>query len=408
MPHMGVVGTGPVGLAMAHQAKLKGFDVTLFGNDNGQALPELAWRFRPTHPAAAAFWTPFCSGVTPEIEGAMSKLTLKFYHDLVKQPVVSGSKDHGVRLRVLEQHFVADHVVVPPWKDHEGLKFKRSQNTLRFTEHTVVEKCGLPSETAPQKVVRIRREFSYTAPVIQVDLFIPWYLNMLRTDLGIKYTEVSHPFVGTARLPTPSIAECQSKWRELLHDHQIDYLVICTGIGTYFGEIVQKADNFIPKKGVVAHLPIIPPENLPVILFEGAFFDNDTLYMVPLVQRLLLGGTVHTVTQDYCDGSWEVTAAEKDAILARAKQFLPREYKRLLTPTAIDQLQWQAGVRPMISNSGPICRHSHTLSAFYQSNDKPQIYLNFGHGGSGFTFCHDTAQLILEQIENQHFHPPQT
>jgi len=65
-----------------------------------------------------------------------------------------------------------------------------------------------------------------------------------------------------------------------------------------------------------------------------------------------------------------------------------------------EQITWMAGVRPKLRN-GPIVVESDVLSDFISSPSTPYktlVFLHYGHGGSGFTMCHDSAEQVVNEL----------
>jgi glycine/D-amino acid oxidase-like deaminating enzyme len=390
--HIGVVGAGPVGLALADAASTRGYPVTLIEPDLTTLASDAALVCRPTHPAAAAFWTPFCSGVTPEMEAALSVKSLEFYHRILHE-----HKPPGLAIRRLQQHFVANTVVFPAWSRLPQLKFRKNSKKCPHVAHEVQDFPTILQRVGTEQV-RTRLEFSYSAPVVQVDRFLAWYRDYILQRPGVQLATAPGGMVG------PSNVAGGAQWRTFLANHRIDRLVLCTGVGTFFGGVVsQDGEYFSPRKGVVAHLPVRPQKDSPVLLYEGGFFDVDTLYMVPLEDRYLLGGTVHAVSIDANPNSWEVTEGEKTAVLERARCFLPQRYQSLVPDVHAPEIKWLAGVRPVLQNCGPLVGRSQILTQFLTSPAQElEVFLNCGHGGSGFTFFQDTAAEVMDQIEGLH------
>ncbi len=408
--HVGVVGTGPVGLATAHRLAREGFRVTLFAMGAANVTRPDGLKVRETYHAAAAFWTPFCSGLNPAEERATSSLTLDFYRSILEHPEWYGTAETtGLALRTIQQHFLKHTLAnLPEWRHLTPLQFRPSKRKRFRLFHRLP--AGSHSEGESSQPWRTRCEFSYKAPVIQVDLFVPWYRRLVTKSQNVSTFEAAHPMLGP-RSSHPCVEACRNYWRDLLSEHRIEHVVVCTGSGTVFNGLVSpnspQNESFQPMKGVVAHLKIRPKRIAPVVLFEGGVFDRDTLYVVPLVSRYLLGGTVHPVSQTDSDSSWQVKDGEKRDVVDRAMCFLPSCYRRVIEKSGLasnplsSEIEWRVGVRPMLGNHGPVVQFSPELTEYFSPSNHPSktdVYVHYGHGGSGFTFCHDTAARVVEAI----------
>ena len=392
-----MVGTGPVGFATADRLRRAKYQVSLINSKTTLGV-------RRTFPAAAAFWTPFASGMTPKDEQNRSELTLNFYHDILEDPGYS-MEETGIVNRQLDMHFLKDTLShTPDWSKFPKLKFQR----LKKAPYSIFDIAKFPElKRVLRGSAEVRAEFRYETPTIQVDRFMNWYSKRLQNELHVNVIDVSFPFVGPNSLKSHEWLE---QWRKLIFDHQINHLVVCVGSNTVFGDLISphypSEDSFNPLKGVVAHLEIRPTKQCSTILFEGGFFDTDTLYLVPLIDRYVLGGTVHSVGRRDDESSWQVQEAEKKGIIERAQCFLPKKHKNLLQKSGLfdspmnEQITWMAGVRPKLRN-GPIVMESDVLSDFISSPkapDKTLVFLHYGHGGSGFTMCHDSAEQVVNEL----------
>lgn len=397
--HIGVIGIGPVGLATADRLRREGYRVSLINSTQ---------RVRSSFPAAAAFWTPFASGMTSTQEQQRSHLTLRFYREILQDPGYH-SETTGIVNRQIEMRYLRDTCShVPEWSRFTELNFKKLPNTPFTAFYTG----GFSSLIGifPNNRAEIRTEFKYETPSIQVDTFINWYYNRLINDRGVNSLHATHPFVG----PNSPIAPASRQyWTRLIKENGIDHLIVCAGTSAVLSKLVSQdypeTDSFRPLKGVVAHIGIKPSSNCNIVLFEGGFFDTDTLYLVPLVDRYVLGGTVHAVGIEDREDNWLVTSDEKRAIIERAQCFLPRKYIKVLESAGLmgdplnDSIKWVAGVRPKLIN-GPVAMESEVLSKFISSpvNDHgPLVFLHYGHGGSGFTMCHDSADQMVRLLNNR-------
>lgn len=395
MGKIGVVGAGPIGLSTADQLSRRGFEVVVFGLQDSAI-------FRPTYPAAAAFWTPFCSGLDSARESLLSRASLEFYRDLRdSMGVEECAHTAGVIWRRIEQHFLSDHLVLPEWSSL-NIGFVRARRDLKPTEHNLKPYPRLV-QSMGSSVVKTRREFSYFAPVIQVDRFISWYRRSL-VEKGVRLVDHSIPFVG----PYCQVANRESAlrdWRALIKSESLDGLVICTGCGAIYGGAVSAdhptAGAFSPRKGVIATISTKPAPEDRVILFEGGAFEREALYMVPQIERFVLGGTVYPAGITLRDDDWTVTVEEKEGIMERAMCFLPSRYRAILRSAVRSRaIEWRAGVRPVLANVGPVVEFSEVLTEFVASGSlRPPVYLHFGHGGSGFTLLQDTAIRLATLVE---------
>ena len=375
MIHIGIIGGGPVGLATA-EALLERFS----GKEAKITLLECSVETRATFKAAAAFWTPFCTGTNEDVSAELSLDSLEYYLGVVNNPGYE-PKDTGLVVRKLEMHFLENTIKnIPCWAMRRRLETQTRPNGDDYINHNINDNAFGTGRT--------RCEFSYKTPVICVDKFVPWLKSRLES-IGLKVKQVDCAF-----------SQASNKaWEQATQEQ--DILVWCMGAQTIetgiTGPDYPHEGAYQPKKGVVAHIPKMPKPDDPVVLFEGGRFDSHTLYMVPTVDNFVLGGTVFSVDINAGDNAWTSTQDEIEGILSRAEIFLPgfykevvREYKERLES---NPGMWRVGVRPMLS-AGPIYRQSPKKLLGKQS------FLHYGHGGSGFTFCHFTAKKIVALIDN--------
>ena len=198
------------------------------------------------------------------------------------------------------------------------------------------------------------------------------------------------------------------QWRELLTSHHINRVVCCLGASTVYSRLHNEESlpnsRIAFRKGVVGRIPAkIVPEDA-VILFEGGMFDRDSLYVVPHEDCFILGGTITPASTSFDAGDWTVSEDEKQGIIKRAESFLPNtdQARRLLEGlSALDSTDvWIAGVRPKLQSVGPISFESAELSHAFSSIAEQEVdgWVHFGHGGSGYTFCYDTASQLLKKM----------
>ena len=164
MKTIAVVGTGPVGLATVDMLS-RDSDVQVIMVDTSEGVPA-------TFKAAAAFWTPFSSGVDPATELELSKLTLDFYENLRDAP----GEQHGIIWRRLEQYWLKTHCIVPDWRVFESLDFDLADEDQPYSKSGDRE---------------WRLEFSYNAPVINVTKFRDWYQKQLISRENVETFKIA-------------------------------------------------------------------------------------------------------------------------------------------------------------------------------------------------------------------------
>ena len=376
MKNIAVIGSGPVGLATADTIS-RDSSINVFLVSTTERVPE-------TFHAAAAFWTPFSSGVDPAMELKLSRLTLDFYNDL--RNVDSGK--HGIIWRRLEQYWLKNRCIVPDWKEFELLDFNLADESMPFTSNGQRE---------------WRLEFSYNAPVIEVAQFRSWYKERILSRDNVESFEMS-PIISRFE----GVAGKQLE--RLIQQKSIDGVVLCLGAATVYLDLYDvehlNPDAIAFRKGVVGFVPAKPMVNEPVILFEGGLFDVDALYVVPHENGYIVGGTISPAEEEYRSEDWQVSEGEISGIKARADFFLDADCKNRLSGAGFWNetagVDWRVGVRPVLKDKGPYVAEAQSLSQKFtrSSGTDVKFYTHFGHGGSGFTFCHDTAQMCVEKLRN--------
>lgn len=387
MSKIAVIGAGPVGLATADQLSKAGKEVVLVCPRGNVTQPGGRIPIRETYQAAAAFWTPFSSGLSSAEEMNLSSVTLDFYKRLRDETVPTT----GVVWRIIEQYWQEGNLVgLPAWRALKDIHFQPTPYGDAYL--------------GPVAGIRWRCEFSYSAPVVDVDVFRAWYLGELETRANVK---VQRDWI----YPLASDDSGERKqsgdqaWAKLISDEDISTLVVCTGSGSsYFGmadTLRLPAGTITFKKGIVAHIPASPEPSERVLDYEGSFFESKTLYLVPHHKGYVLGGTVESASPTYHDADWQATDEEKNGVLERAEKFLPDSHKEKLAAAGLwsKPMEWRVGVRPKLS-SGPRFEVAPTLARQLGTRfGRPlSAFMHFGHGGSGFTFCQDTASKIVAQI----------
>src|SRR5262249_43345780 len=117
-----VVGAGPVGLATADQLADAGKQVVLVSPAADSSTPPRVPPLPETFRAAAAFWTPFASGVSHQREAELCQRTLEFYRRFSNDR----SQQTGVRWRTIEQLWIKEQLIaIPAWLALEGLAYRR-------------------------------------------------------------------------------------------------------------------------------------------------------------------------------------------------------------------------------------------------------------------------------------------
>ena len=374
MNRIAIVGDGPVGLASADQIS-RYFDelTTQLFFSNGPA----------THKAAAAFWTPFSSGTNVEYDALLSKETLKFYQELIDR----GNQGTGVKIRLLKQFWLensgTEDQLVPTWRNHNGLNFQRRPDGEDFL--TLGE-----DPYRGRNDWKWRCECSYSTPVIRVPDFRRWYHEFLRTERNVEQVELTCP-----------ISQEDSRAWQQIKSFDPSVVVLAIGASTLYQNLWKASPKSILefKKGVIAFVPSAPDQSEAVLLFEGGFFDTDSLYVVPHDDGYVIGGTISEVfgAHRYRKNAWTVSKLEKEGIRERARIFLPPTVKENLLHAGFwedsNSIKWTAGVRPRLKG-GPIIARS----ALAEEKLEVPCLVHFGHGGSGFTFCHDTAKSLCNEI----------
>jgi glycine/D-amino acid oxidase-like deaminating enzyme len=383
MKKIGIIGAGPVGLAAAETLTNAGIDVCVFDVGN---------QGRATYRAAAAFWTPFSSGVDDASASQQSKITLEHFQKLANS-TTNRSSVSGVEERQLEMNFLKGTFGLrPEWSKIPSLGTiyaNLGDPYLGRKLTPVLKQAGFPPNC------QFRCEMTYRTPVVCVDIFIPWLKNQLSSN-GVS-------FVPAEQALDFGSVESVNYWQQLINTAGVSTLVFCLGVETIAARFplqsFRELNTFTPKKGIVAHVRHEPKAEDSIVLFEGGIFDTETLYLVPAVDRYILGGIVHTVGKPLCADDWVPSSKEKQGVLARAMAFLPEKYHHLIeselgTPENLKpNSEWRAGVRPVFAGGPLIGRFKETLF------DREALYC-FGHGGSGFTFCFDSAETLLEKYVN--------
>jgi glycine/D-amino acid oxidase-like deaminating enzyme len=385
MEKIGVIGAGPIGLAVADVISNAGHTVNIF---------DVGKKGRATYRAAAAFWTPFSSGVDDISAANQSQRTLDHFKRQANRPD-NDSNTSGIEERDLEMHFLKGTFGRrPEWslipELHTQFANLRARfKTYRFDDDHNLVQAGFPT------TCETRCEMTYKTPVICVDKYMPFAKTQLEAR-GCSIIAVDH------LLEFGTVAST-SFWSDLFRKHGVSKIVFCLGAETIAAKFPLESfgnlNSFSPKKGIVAHIHQVPVKEDRVILFEGGIFDTETLYLVPAVDRFVLGGIVHTVGKPLTESDWTALPSEKQDVLSRAMTFLPKKYQDLITkelgtPTHLNvKADWRAGVRPVFAGGPLIGKFNEKLLGC------PAFYC-FGHGGSGFTFCYDSANTLLEDLIN--------
>lgn len=395
MTQVAVVGTGPVGLATADLLADAGHQVLLIAPVADASGDASGAPIRRTHPAALAFWTPFSSGLTGAEEIRLSQRTLEFYRGLDPQDEAS-----GVRWRAVEHYWPEGTCRLPEWIRLPRLDYQPLPYGNRYISY-------------PEAPFRLRCEYSYRAPVIDVDRFCCWRLDSLAARDGIELLE-DWPLPLVAAADDPSSVENHARWLELFDHHGVQAVVLCTGAGAVYDRHCD--DQLLPpgrvafKKGVVARVDAPADASVDAaeraVLFHGGLFDVEALCYVPHDSGYVVGGTVYPAAAQNRPADWQVEDREKAGIRQRAATFLPDDCREKLAACGfwnndpMPGVAWRAGVRPMLANSGPIVAPARRLSRQWgEALGRPlPTIVHFGHGGSGFTTCCDTAALAVDEV----------
>jgi glycine/D-amino acid oxidase-like deaminating enzyme len=376
MKTIGIIGAGPVGLAVADVMLQKNLRCVVFDvGDIGNA----------TYRAAAAFWTPFSCGLHDRDAASYSEKTLEHYMNIANQNLDRNVT--GVEKRVLEMNYVRGTFGRrPEWSRFPSLGTTFANIGDQFRKYPIGE--DLKGYGYPDSF-NIRCEMTYTSAVVCVDLYIPWKKSVLKKN-GCDFVLADQTLEFHKQ-------KSLSYWNKIISEKDIDQLVFCMGTCTMNAGLpkdpFKNLDTFVPKKGIVAHIPLTPDSDEKILLFEGGVFETDTLYLVPAVNRFVLGGIVHTVGHPVKDKDWSATSIEKTGVINRALTFLPQKYHAMIRNTLGEpgalktDATWRTGVRPMFIN-GPL------IQRFNEKLFGKTSYYCFGHGGSGFTFCYDSAEFL--------------
>lgn len=381
-----VVGDGPVGLSTADTLANAGRQVVLAipeapTTDHTDDMPR-TWR------AAAAFWTPFSSGVGPQLQAEYCRRSLDYYSDLSSQE----RRDAGVCFRPVAEYWVKGEAEPYPWREFPGLETSQASPSD-------------PYEYAESLDVHYRCEYRYRAPVIDVQQFRRWNIERLKRHSKVEVVTFKHPFEG-GDLGTWSPGAA-TEWAEILRDADADRAVFCLGVSTVYRELSDEGalnpDIITFRKGVVAKVraEVMPDDQ--VVLFEGRVFDADPLYCIPNTHGFVLGATITPAGHSFDPRDWRANDEEINAIRSRAEQLLPQGDQKQRLMSALentDRVEWTTGVRPMLQGRGPVWSESRKLSTAIAelSGSGSRAYVHFGHGGSGYSFSRETAHRLAELL----------
>ena len=222
--------------------------------------------------------------------------------------------------------------------------------------------------------------------------FQRWYREFLRTERNVEQVELAGP-----------ISQEDSRAWEQIKSFAPSVVVLAIGASTLYQNLWTASPKSILefKKGVVAFVPSAPDKSEAVLLFEGGFFNNDSLYVVPHDDGYVVGGTITDIlgAHRYRKNAWAVSELEKEGIRERAQIFLPPPIRENLRRARFweesSSINWTAGVRPRLKG-GPIIARS----VLAEEKLEVPCLVHFGHGGSGFTFCQDTAKSLCDEIDD--------
>lgn len=295
-----VVGAGVIGLSCADRLLEEGYDVTLVARESGTAT---------TSAVAAALWYPYLVRPRERVVGWSAAAYLAF------ADLAAAAPESGVRMLPGTEVVPAGHP--DPWW-----------------------------AAAVPDLVRSDRSWSFTAPVVDMGVYLPWLTARV---LGRGATLTERPL---EVLPTPG-------------DTGADVVVNCAGLGA---------------RELVGDRSLAPVQGQ-VVLVEQLGLDRWWLdesgptYVVPRGDHLVVGGTeVHGAS------SLEPDEAVSAGILERAAALVP-ELRRARV------LGHRVGLRPArpqvrLERAGPVVHC-------------------YGHGGAGVSLswgCADEVAALVGEV----------
>ena len=186
------------------------------------------------------------------------------------------------------------------------------------------------------------------APVIEMNLYMPWLLSRFE-DLGGVF---------------------ELKKFNSIEEVPGEFIVNCTGIGA---RIISEDETVIPVRGQVIYIEQDPG--------FGRFDQQpETLtYTIPRRDVTVLGGTAQK-------GDWDSNIREKDTeyILSKCEALWPELDRTKIVGQAV-------GLRPS--------RYEVRLEQ--ENIDSRTIIHNYGHGGAGVTLSWGCADEVVRLLKNQ-------
>jgi D-amino-acid oxidase len=350
-----VIGAGVSGLTSALCLRKRGWEVTV-----------VAERFAPrvTSVVAGALWEwppAVCGHHRDLVSLARSKAwcarSYAIFADLARDPAT------GVFLRPVNFYFKR-----PVEEDQsQRAKMEELKGQVRQFKHD-------PALIAANQVnprLGLRDAYTYLAPMIDTDAYLPWLLGEARRA-GCRILE--------DRITGPLRAQEEA----LRQRYGADAIVHCAGLGA--GELAE--EPVFPVRGALIRLrndgrtrPRVTQAHC--ISHDGSSQERGFLFIVPRGDdRLVLGGMAEPDEWDLNIGLENYEPIR--AIYQRCLDFLP-----VLRGAEIDAAEpVRVGLRPF--------RHE---GVRLEAEAGSRIVHNYGHGGSGVTLSWGCAVEVAEQVE---------
>lgn len=360
-----IIGGGPIGLMNAYVLSAsRGFLVTVFDEHHARA----------TYPKSGAFWLPFSSGASATLEQTYARPTHAFYQDLLNRHSQTGLYERSLtswRCRVGGEDVPGNRMqwlkeIIPDYRVNEELNWTRPASF------------HLDEDGVEVSDVAIAPSWSCTTIGISPEKFIGWLKHHLVSERNVAVLDRLLTFDDV------DTADFRSRF---------DAVVLCGGIRAFDPENrFQLNDQELrPSKGILARVKA-RHDLTSIHEISGPPFSEYPVYFVPLVDEVVLGGTV-VATDLLNKDNLVVSAKEKSQLRSRFTKLMPAEFSDFLDAPKIE---WTAGIRPRLTH-GPIIR----LDASLSNQLKLPVVVNVGHGGSGFTFgigCGGMVREILVEI----------
>lgn len=298
-----VVGAGVIGLTVGVRLVEAGYDVHLLARE----LP-----LETTSAIAAALWYPYRAYPVERVLG-WSEQSLEEFTKL------AGGEDCGVVLR-------------------SGVELVRDRGDAPWWASVVPDFARLPTPPSPY-----RDGWTFTAPVIEMPVYLPWLGQRLKLAGGT-----------VTRMALSALPE------------RADLVVNCAGIGA---RLLASDSSVAPVRGQVVRLAQVGLERW---LLDG----SGLTYVVPRSRDIIVGGTD-------VEGEWDhrPDPVVADQILDRAVALVPE-----LADASV--LSHRVGLRP--------ARPSVRLE-LDDSSGHPIIHC-YGHGGAGVTLSWGCADEVLRLV----------